>query len=55
MDTDVNARVDYFRSEIEGKLEKLRKDFDERAKSLETQLAAAQQKIDGAVRELRRI
>lgn len=52
---DEKARLDYFRSEIEGKFEKLRKDFDERTKSLETQLAEQKTRVDGALRELRRI
>jgi hypothetical protein len=52
---ETNARIDYFRSEIEGKLEKLRKDFDERTKALEMRLTTVQQKLDSAVRELQRI
>jgi len=52
---DVNQRVDYFRSEIEGKLAKLKESFDERVKSLEAQLTEQKMRVDGALRELRRI
>jgi hypothetical protein len=52
---DADQRLDYFRSEIKGELEKLRKDFDERAKHLEAQLAEQKQRVEGALRELRRI
>lgn len=52
---EVNARIDYFRSEIEGKLSKLREEFKEREKIVDAQVAALQGKLDGALRELRRI
>ena len=52
---DTNARVDYFRSEIKGEIEKLRKELTEQKKSADGQILALQQKLDGALRELRRI
>jgi hypothetical protein len=50
-----NARIDYFRSEIEGKLTKLRADIAEREKYVDTKLADLKATLDRAVRELQRI
>jgi hypothetical protein len=37
-----NQRIDYFRSEMEGKLAKLREEFTQKIKSLENRLVAAE-------------
>ena len=47
---DPQARLDYFRSELEGKLEKLRKDMEEQEKRLTAKVASLEARIDNVVR-----
>lgn len=52
---DTNARVDYFRSEIQGQLTKLRSEITERDKLVDAKLTAIEESLNKALRELRRI
>lgn len=52
---DTNARIDYFRSEFEGKITTLRSEMAERQKAVDAKLAALEESLSKALRELRRI
>ena len=52
---DVNARVDYFRSEIEGKIATLRTEMTERQKAVDAKITSLEETLNRAIRELRRI
>ncbi len=52
---DANARVDYFRSEIEGKIATLRSEMNDRQKLVDAKIVALEESLNRAIRELRRI
>jgi hypothetical protein len=49
---DTNARIDYFRSEIDGKIQALRNEMIEHNKLVAAKFAELEKKIDSALREL---